>query len=166
MAGKVSLEDRRGLSSLDFASDADEWWRAWGPVIASRHGRQGWILFLLDANQKLQETAMLVSRLLRNKPEWNTAGWSQAEWENVEVNTALADSWFREHAAAPMKDAPDWAQYLFVAQAGNFAVLKRLGREMRAIQEQGYLVATLERRPGEGILMGGDAKEAILREAD
>ncbi len=162
----LSLEDRRGLSSLDFAADADEWWKVWGPIIASRHGKQGWILFLLDANQKLQETAMLVSRLLRNKPEWNTIGWSQAEWENVETQTALASAWFNEHVDTPMKDAPDWAQYLFVAQAGNFAVLKRLGREMRAIQEQGYLVATLERRPGEGVVLGGDAKEAILREAD
>lgn len=162
----LPLEDRRGLSSLDYATDADEWWREWGPKIAAQHGKQGWILFLLDASQKLQETWMLISRLLRNKPDWNTAGWSQAEWLNVEEQTALADAWFREHVDAPMKEAPEWAQYLFVANAGHFAVAKRAGREMRAIQEQGYLVATLERRPGEGLVLGGDAVETVLREAD
>lgn len=163
----LSLEDRRGLSSLDYATDADLWWRTWGPIIASRHGKQGWILFLLDANQKLQETAMLLSRLLRNKPEWNTAGWTEAEWENVETTTGAADAWFRKNADAPMRDAPEWAQYLFVAQAGNFAVCKRLGRELRAVQDQGYLVATIEKDPTrQGVVLGGDARDVLVREAD
>lgn len=124
------------------------------------------MLLLLDANEKIQETAMLISRLLRNKPTWNSECWSQAEWLNVEEQTALADAWFQENAAAPMRDGPGWARFLFSAQAGNLAVLRRLGRELRAVQEQGYYVATLERRPGEGVVLGGDAKEAILREAD
>lgn len=109
---------------------------------------------------------MLLSRLIRNKPEWSSTGWSQAEWENVEDQTALALAWFEANAPAPMKDAPEWAQFLFSAQHGNFAVLKRLGREQRALQEQGYLVATVERRPGVGLEFGEDAKEVILQEAD
>lgn len=161
-----TLRDERGLSSLAFAADNDEWWRVWGPKIAARHGRQGWILFLLDANEKVQEVSMLLSRLLRNKPEWDSTGWSAAEWENVEDQTAAAAAWFERSAESPMKDAPEWAQYLFSAQHGNLAVLKRLGRELRAIQEQGYLVATLERRPGVGIELGGDARDVVLREAD
>lgn len=109
---------------------------------------------------------MLISRVLRNKPEWNTAGWSEAEWLNVEEQGALADAWYRENAPAPMREAPEWAQFLFVAQGGNFAVAKRATRELRAVQEQGYLVATLERRPGEGLRLGGDAADVVLREAD
>jgi hypothetical protein len=65
-----------------------------------------------------------------------------------------------------MRDAPEWAQFLFTAQGGNFAVLRRLGRELRALQEQGYLVATIERRPGRGLEFGEDAKEIITQEAD
>lgn len=163
---KQSIEDQRGLSSLHVVTDWDEWWRTWGPTIVDRHGRQGWVLFLLDANAKLLEIEMLVSRLLRNKPEWNTATWSEAEWQNVETQTAAAAAWFQSNAPEPMRDAPPWCQFLFSAQAGNFAVLKRLGRELRAVQEQGYLCVTLERRPEDGIILGGDAKEAILREAD
>lgn len=163
---KHDLADRRGLSSLAVLDDWRTWWRHWGPTIAAEHGRQGWILFLLDANEKIQEAAMLVSRVLRNKPEWGTAGWSQAEWLNVEEQTAEAAAWFAREAPGPMRDAPAWAQFLFSAQGGNLAVLKRLGRELRAVQEQGYLVATLERRPGEGVALGGDAKDVIMQEAD
>lgn len=160
------LEDRRGLSSFAVAADWVEWWRSWGPRIAAAHGRQNWILFLLDANEKTQEIAMLVSRVLRNKPEWESTGWSAAEWLNVEEQAAAADEWFQRNAPAPMRDAPEWAQYLFSAQAGNFAVLRRLGRELRAVQERGYLVATLERRPGEGLKFGGDAVDVVTREVD
>lgn len=163
---KHALEDRRGLSSLPVAADAATWWREWGPKIVAVHGKQGWILFLLDAQEKLVEVHMLVSRLLRNKPEWDSRGWSQAEWEDVELQTAAAAAWFAQNAPTPMKDAPEWAQFLFSAQHGNFAVLRRLGRELRAIQEQGYLVATVERKPGEGIEWGEKAVEVAMQEAE
>ena len=162
----TELRDERGLSSLDFAGDCQEWWKVWGPEIARQHGRQGWILLLLDANEKITEVSMLLSRLIRNKPEFDSRGWSQAEWQNVEDQTAEAAAWFERSAPAPMKDAPEWAQFLFSAQYGNLCVLKRLGREQRALQEQGYMVATIERRPGVGLEFGGDAKDIITREAD
>lgn len=162
---KHDLVDRRGLSSLAVAADWQTWWSTWGPQIAREHGRQGWILFLLDANEKLLEVQMLLSRVIRNKPEWDTTGWSEAEWMNVAEQTAFALAWFEKYAPGPMRDAPEWAQFLFSSQHGNFAVVARAGRELRAIQEQGYLVATLERNP-EGIAFGGDAAEIIMREAD
>jgi len=110
---------------------------------------------------------MLISRLLRNKPSWNSTGWSQAEWLNVEEQTAVADAWFQASAESPMRDAPDWARFIFSAQAGTFAVLKRLGRELRAVQEQGYLVATIEKDPTrQGVVLGGDARDVLVREAD
>jgi hypothetical protein len=65
---KHELRDERGLSSLSVAGDMAEWWRAWGPQIAAQHGKQGWILFLLDSLEKLQEVSMLLSRVLRDKP--------------------------------------------------------------------------------------------------
>ena len=163
---KHDLVDLRGASSLAVISDWQDWWRVWGPKIANEVGKQGWILFLLDANEKIQEVTMLVSRLLRNKPEWDSARWTQAEWENIEHLTATACAWYEENAPAPMRDAPDWAQFLFSAQHGNLCALKRAGRELRAVQEQGYLVATLERRPGIGLEFGGDAKQVIMSEAD
>jgi len=164
---RTTLRDERGLSSLAVIADWREWWREWGPTIAVRHGRQNWILLLLDANERIQEVTMLISRLLRNKPDWDSTGWSQAEWLNVEDQTAEAATWFKRSAeAGPMRDAPEWAQFLFESQYGNLCVLRRLGRELRAAQEQGYLVATLERRPGVGIEFGEDAREIITREAD
>jgi len=163
---KHELRDERGLSSLAVAADWQEWWQVWGPKIAAEHGRQGWILLLLDANEKVQEVSMMLSRVLRNKPEYETTGWSEAEWLNVEDQSAEAAAWFERNAASPMKDAPEWAHFLFSSLHGNLTVLKRLGRELRAVQDQGYLVATLERRPGVGLEFGGDAKEVVLREAD
>lgn len=108
---------------------------------------------------------MLLSRLMRNKVEWDSTGWSEAEWLNCEEQTADALGWYERNAPAPLRDAPDWAQFLFSAQHGNLAVLKRLGREQRALQEQGYLCATIERTP-EGPVLGGDARDVMLREAD
>ena len=163
---KHELRDARGLGSLPVIGDWQEWWGVWGPEIAKAHGRQGWILLLLDANEKIQEVEMLLSRVLRNKPEYDTTGWSQAEWLNVEDQTAEALAWFERNVESPMKDAPEWAHFLFSSFYGSLTVLKRLGRELRAVQEQGYLVATLERCPGEGVALGGDAKEIVLREAD
>lgn len=158
------LEDKRGLSSLAVAADWQEWWKHWGPQIAAQHGRAGWVLFLLDANEKIQEASMLLSRVMRNKPEWDSTGWSEAEWLNVEEQTAEAAGWFKRNAARPMAEAPPWAQFLFSAQYGNLTVLARLGREQRALQEQGYLVATLDR--SQGAALGGDAAEILVREAD
>jgi hypothetical protein len=163
---KHELRDERGLGSLPVIADWQEWWRYWGPRIADQHGKAGWILFLLAANERIQEVSMLLSRLVRNKPEYDTRGWSAAEWLNVEEQTAAALAWFEANAPAPMRDAPEWAQFLFSAQHGNLAVLKRLGRELRALQEQGYLVATIERRPGVGLELGADAKEVVFQEAD
>ena len=160
------LEDKRGLGSLPVVADWIGWWKVWGPRIAAEHGRAGWILLLLDANEKVQEVSMLLSRVLRNKPEWDSTGWSAAEWENVEDQAGEAAAWFERNAASPMRDAPEWAHFLFSSLHGNLCVLERLGRELRAVQEQGYLVATIERQPGVGLELGGDARDVVLLEAD
>lgn len=161
---KLELKDERGLGSLPIIADWQEWWKAWGPQIAKEHGKQGWILFLLDAHEKVQEVSMTLSRILRNKPDWDSTGWSEKEYLNIENQTGEALAWYERNAPSPMRDAPEWAQFLFSAQHGNLAVLARMGREQRALQEQGYLVATLDR--SQNLALGGDAAEIVTREAD
>jgi hypothetical protein len=146
----------KGLSSLSLMHDWQEWWRAWGPKITAQVGRQGWVLFILDAEEKTRELCMLLSRLIRNKPEWDTRGWSEAEWKNVEETTLEAKCWYERNCPRP-ESVPEWAQFIVSGMYGNFCTLARLGRELRALQEQGYSCVALEATDrGTNVLSGGD----------
>jgi hypothetical protein len=145
-----------GYSSLSLAHDWQEWWREWGPKIAKDVGLQGWVLFILDADEKIRELHMLLSRVIRSKPAWETRGWSAAEWENVETITAAARAWFEKNCPNP-DHVPEWAQFILSGQYGNFQALQRLGRELRALQEQGYNTIAVEARDdGTVVHSGGD----------
>lgn len=143
-AAHTAFEDKSGLASLPVIRNWREWWREWGPKIAAQEGKAGWILFLLDANEKLQEVSMLIARIIRSKPKWSTEGWSEDEWGNVRDVAAKATDWFK--ANCPVRDMPEWAQFVAAAQYGNFRVLERLARELRALQEQGYSTVVVEER--------------------
>lgn len=147
LRGLTQLADNRGVASLPILQDMQDWWQVWGPRIAKEEGKQGWILFLLDAHEKIEEVSMLVSRLLRNKPEWDSKGWSQNEWLPVDEQSTAAVRWFENHLPR-LDDVPEFAQFLLSAQYGNLCVLARLGREMRAAQEQGYTTVVLEADEG------------------
>ena len=143
MAGLTALADNRGSASLPVLQDMQDWWKAWGPRISRDVGQQGWVLFLLDAHEKLVEGSMLVSRIIRNKPKWDGLG-TESEWGSVEVATTAALHWFENHAPAVQRDAPDWAQFLITAQYGAFCALARLGRELQGLKEAGYSTMVLE----------------------
>jgi hypothetical protein len=132
-AGLTRLEDNRGDSSLAVLQDMETWWREWGPRIARDVGQQGWVLFLLDTNEKIVEVSMLVSQVLRHQA-----------LANVEDVTLEALRWFERHAPAVQRDAPEWAQFIISAQYNNLTAMSRIGRELRAAQEQGYHTVVLE----------------------
>lgn len=120
-------------------------------------GRVGWVMFLLDAKDRLLETQMLVSRIIKSKPEWDTRGWSEAEWLNVEETTAEAKAWYVRNLPNPER-MPEWARFLVAAQFGAFCALERMGRELRACQTQGYSTVVVERSAdGLAVTGGGDA---------
>lgn len=139
----LEMTDKRGIDSLPVIEDWQAWWQEWGPRIAAEEGRQPWIIFMLDAHEKTLEGLMLLSRLIRNKPKWNTTGWTQAEWGNVALFGAEARCWFEQNHPR-LEDVPEYAQFIISAQYGVFCALERLTREMRAIQDQGYKVVALE----------------------
>lgn len=141
---QLKFADKAGLSSLAVVDDWQVWWREWGPKIMAQHGRQGWILFMLEANDKVQEVSMVLARIIRNKPKWNSVGWSQKEWLNCAETAAEAQAWFEKHGESVMRDAPEWAKFILVAQHGNLTVLSRLARELRGIQENGHSTVVLE----------------------
>lgn len=133
---------------MPIVTDCQEWWKVWGPRIAAEVGYQGWVLFILDVNEKIVEESMLLSRLLRGKPEYDTRGWTPDEWGNCEEVTMAGLRWFERHAPSVIKDSPEWAQFILSAQYNNLCVLARLGREVRAATEQGYTTVVLEKRDG------------------
>jgi hypothetical protein len=145
--GLTKLADNRGDSSRAVLQDMEVWWREWGPRIVKDVGRVGWVLFLLDAQEKLLEAQMVASAVLRNEG-----------CENIEAVTLKVLRWYENHAEAVKKDAPEWAQFLITAQYNTACVLARLGRELRAKQEQGYSTVVLEHTEGGGIecTRGGD----------
>lgn len=155
--GLTKLEDNRGVASFPFAADCQEWWAIWGPRIVKEVGRVGWVLFILDAHEKLVEGHMLISRLLRSKSKWESKGWTPDEWGNVADITMQSLRWYENHASTIIKQVPEWAAFLIAGQYSNFCLLARLGREMRAAQEQGYSTVVLETKDG-GIecTQGGD----------
>jgi hypothetical protein len=156
--GLVKFEDNRGNASLPILQDWQEWWKEWGPKIARDVGKQGWVLFILDAQEKLTEVEMLLSRVIRSKPQWDTRGWSEKEWANPEAQATAALRWFEMHAPAVQKNAPEWAQFILAAQYGAFTVLSRLGREVRGLQENGFSTVVLEQSESGGLAVtqGGD----------
>lgn len=151
----------RGGAAMPLAAEWREWWREWGPKIAKEVGRQGWVLFILDANEKLLEVQTIMARIIRKGSEWDSTGFQEDEWLNVADVAGKALGWFEANAPSP-RDVPEWARFLLAAQHGNFAVCKRLASELRTLQEQGYSVVTLEHKDG-GIQVGGDPN-VIVRE--
>lgn len=148
--------DNRGQHSLPILRDWQTWWAAWGPEIATSVGKHGWIIFLLDANERMLEMQTTLSRVVRGKPEWNTAGWSEREWGDVSDMTAEGLAWFETNAPR-LDDIPEWAAFLVTAQRGLFQTVVRLGRELRTLQEQGYTTVVLEeRQDGIHVIKGGD----------
>jgi hypothetical protein len=152
----TALGDSRGDASLPVALDWQEWWGHWAPRIASDVGRVGWVLFLMDAVMKLTDLEVMMSRKLRNKAADQLPGWAEDEWSNVAERAAQAVGWFEEHAPAAKRDAPEWAQFILAGIGGLFAVQARLAREVRAAQEQGYRVVTLEHLESGGLRVQGE----------
>jgi hypothetical protein len=153
----TQLADNRGLSSLPVVSDWQDWWRVWGPKILDNVGKVGWVLFVLDANEKILEESMLLSRLIKGKPGHTSKGWTPDEYGNVETICMQGLRWFETHAPSVIRDAPEWAQFILSAQYGNLCVLARLGREQRSLQETGYSTVVLEQRDdGMHCTKGGD----------
>lgn len=156
IAQLTRLEDNRGSASKPILDDMSDWWRVWGPRIAKDVGKQGWVLFLLDAHEKLVEGANTVSRIVRGKGSWDVRG-SEQDWGNVETLTTGSLRWFEQHAEQVKRDAPDWAQFVIAAQYNGLCALARLGREVRALQEQGYSTVVLEESDkGIACTRGGD----------
>ncbi len=146
----LDLTDKRGISSFTMLQDMQTWWQTWGPHIAEREGKKGWILFLLDAIDKAQELQMTMSRLLRNKPQWDTTGWNQREWCSVLANAEEGAAWFDTNMPS-LRDVPEWAQFLLVALSSIFSAQIRVCRELGEVQRKGHLLVNLapsDTRPG------------------
>lgn len=149
---QFNFDDDRGLSSFAIVKDWREWWSLWGPEIQARFGKVGWVLFLLDAHEKLEGLLMNLSRIIREKPDWDTAGWSEDEWSNPIWVAAKAKAWFQLNCP-DMRDVPEFARFMLVGQHGLFGVMERLAREVREIQEEGHLLVNLT-NPDTGAIEG------------
>jgi hypothetical protein len=148
---QFSFVDNRGPSSRPLLVDLQEWWAVWGPKVAAHEGKQGWILLLLDALDKVVKMQMTMSRLLRKKPAWDSSGWSEDEWRPVSEVAAEGAAWFHENRPR-LEDVPEWAQFLFVAIHSIFAAHQRLAAELEEVMHESHLLVNLTpalERPGE-----------------
>lgn len=146
--------DTRGEQSLPILRDWASWWQVWGPRVAAEEGRQPWIMFLLDASERIIQMQTTLSRLLRDKPDWDTTGWSEDEWSNPADVTLRGLQWFERNVPT---DVPEFAAFIIAGQRGMFQTLHRLGREVRRLQEEGYGTVVLEARDdGITAIKGGD----------
>jgi hypothetical protein len=146
------------MSSLVTVEGWSHWWQAWAPRIAEQSGREGWILFLLDAVEEITTLEGTMSRILRDKPEWNTALWAEQEWLDIEHTAGSALNWYDRNC--PRLDrVPEWAAFVLCAMRGHITVLARLGKELRAAQEQGYgsfVVESNAEKMSMNVIKGGD----------
>lgn len=135
--------DTRGLSSLPVALDCKTWWSEYGPKIVAEEGKAGWILFIMDAQERLIEETMLMARSIRNREKRGGEGWSQKEWLNIQETSLEAYEWYKRHCPA-QNSVPEWADFILTAQYSLFSVLARMGRELRGVQELGYQTVSVE----------------------
>ena len=154
--------DTRGEQSLPILRDWLSWWSVWGPRVAAEAGRQPWILFLLDASERIIALQTTLSRLIRSKPEWDTRGWSEDEWSSPENVTARALAWFEQNVP---REVPEFAAFIIAGQRGTFQTLARLGKEIRRLQEAGYntVVVQADDATDMRVIRGGDA---LLKEIE
>lgn len=148
---QFDFSDNRGPASRPLLVDLQEWWQAWGPKIANREGKQGWILLLLDTLERVLKMQMTMSRLLRKKPQWDSSGWSEDEWRSVKEVAAEGAAWFEKNMPR-LEDVPEWAGFLFVAIHSIFAAHKRLAAELEEVLHERHLLVNLTpalERPGE-----------------
>lgn len=131
--GLHDRQDNAGLASMPLLKDWQDWWRTWGPSIAAAVGRCGWVLFLLDANEKVTEEQMVIGRMLRT-----------GKWERVEDVTIGGKEWFQRNCPRT-DDVPDWANFILTALYGQFCTLERLGREVSGAIESGVMPIVIER---------------------
>ncbi len=116
-----------------------QWWEWWQTEI---HSGQPWVRFLVDATTTLQQTFVTISRILRKKPAWDTAGWTPEEWRNVIEVVEEKLAWFRLHRPRP-EDLPPWAGILLQALDGAYLTLRRLAQEVEQIQRRGHLLVNV-----------------------
>lgn len=126
-------------ASFPKALEWQQWWEHWRGYI---HEGQPWVRFLVDATTALQQMFVTISRILRNKPNWDTSGWTPEEWLPVIdiVDEKLA--WFTTNR--PRKeDIPAWAEIILQALDGAYRTLGRLSREVEQIQRKGHLLVNV-----------------------
>jgi len=116
-----------------------EWWEYHQESI---HSGQPWVRFLVDATTALQQMFVGISRRLRQKPDWDTRGWSPEEWLPVIEVAEEKLAWFRLNKPR-MNEIPAWAQILLQALDGAYLMLARLSREVEQIQRKGYLLVNV-----------------------
>lgn len=146
----LSFADERGSSSFAVVKDMREWWAVYGPQIVNLYGRARWIVFLVHAHDKLEGLGMQLSRVMRNKPSWDTSGWSEDEWSSTLWAACKAKAWFTNNCP-DLRDVPEFAQYILVAQYGMFGLMERLAREVNEIQNEGHLLINMTDRNTGGI---------------
>lgn len=129
-------KDDGSTAVLPFVEDWDVWWHLWGPRIRKEEGQQPWILFLLDAHEKLTEVNAIMARLMLGKPsQVGISVWSQKEWMNVQETAEEAKAWF-ERIVPTLDAVPEFAEFLLTAMYANFGIMARLARDLRGLQEE------------------------------
>lgn len=146
-----AMDDEGGTHALPLIEDWQDWWRLWGPRIAKEEGKQGWIIFILDAHEKITELNANVQRIMMGKTDKvGNSVWNAREWENCETIALEAKAWF-ERNVPNLKDVPEFAQFMLSAQHANLCILSRLSRDLRGMQEEhGIGSHMLERNEGDG----------------
>lgn len=147
----VKMDDDGGTHALPLIEDWASWWSVWGPRIKVEEGAQPWIIFILDAHEKITELNAITMRIMMGKTD--TVGnsvWSEKEWLNCETVALEAKSWF-DRNVPNLKNVPDFAAFILTAQHANLAILTRLARDLRGMQEQhGVSSHMIEHNEGDG----------------
>lgn len=124
------------VASLPRGLEWQEWFQYHRDEI---HEGQPWVRFLVDATTTLQQLHVTTSRILRKKPNWETAGWSQEEWMPIVEVAEEKLSWFEKNKPRS-QDVPPWAGILLEAIGGSMKLQVRIAKEVSQIQRKGHLL--------------------------
>ena len=124
------------IGAFPKALEWQQWWRYWSEKIGES---QPWVRFLVDATTTLQQMFVRISRLLRQKPNWDTQGWTPEEWMSVIDTVDEKFAWFQKNKPR-REEVPLWALILLDAIEGAYLMMSRLAREVDQIQRKGHLL--------------------------
>jgi hypothetical protein len=113
-----------------------QWWKANRDRF--KHASPG-VMFVIDAIPKLFRFYATVGRVMRAKPQYDTAGWSPDELRPLHEVAREGLAWFYKSKPRVEGDTPPWLALIYEMIEGCFLMAVRLADECERSLRTGFV---------------------------